>query len=376
MPIERIRYIDGLRAVAVLSVVVYHSVQFSPAPQQHGIWNLLLRQGCHGVELFFVLSGFCLSYPFLARLYATGSASFSVPGFAARRLVRILPPFYAALAVCLAIAAFLSLNHRAYPLSTAPGTLAPWQIIKQLTFSDLHVSYANMSFWSLALEFRWYAFFPIALWLWTKSKRAFIAVAALAIMSQGTVAGSLDLLTLPAFMAGIVAADLYLRPIRIQRYVWVCFAAAGLVTLMDTPRTEWGFVDPFSEAAAFCFVLCCGASPTMRRLLSAKALTFTGTASYSIYLVHAPVIAVLEQSGVAPAAAASCGLLAGVAFWWFAERPFVETSLRVRLIRNLDFLYRWLAFVGVPAVLELRDARPRVETVTVEPVTPRQTIAV
>jgi hypothetical protein len=68
--------------------------------------------------------------------------------------------------------------------------------------------------------------------------------------------------------------------------------------------------------------------------------------------------------------------LAGVAFWWFAERPFVETSLRVRLIRNLDFLYRWLAFVGVPAVLELRDARPRVETVTVEPVTPRQTIAV
>jgi peptidoglycan/LPS O-acetylase OafA/YrhL len=63
-----------------------------------GIWNAFLGQGSHGVELFFVLSGFCLAYPTLAKLRA-GKGSFDVARYAAHRIVRIAPPYYIAMGV-------------------------------------------------------------------------------------------------------------------------------------------------------------------------------------------------------------------------------------------------------------------------------------
>src|SRR6516164_4323804 len=89
---RRIAYIDGLRALAVLLVVAHHiGEQYFPAVAAFGL-------GRHGVDLFFVLSGFCLSYPTLERLARDGSATFDVAEFAKRRLIRIIPPYWAAIA--------------------------------------------------------------------------------------------------------------------------------------------------------------------------------------------------------------------------------------------------------------------------------------
>ncbi|MGZ3506238.1 MAG: acyltransferase family protein [Vulcanimicrobiaceae bacterium] len=67
---KRIAYIDGLRAVAVLSVVTYHAGKYAPASfvSLASPLSVVLRQCYHGVDLFFVISGFCLAYPTLARL--------------------------------------------------------------------------------------------------------------------------------------------------------------------------------------------------------------------------------------------------------------------------------------------------------------------
>ena len=75
VPKHRIGYIDGLRAVAVLSVVACHCASIYPADfTQHPIlWRTLLA-GKHGVDLFFVLSGFCLAYPTLKRLREQGQS--------------------------------------------------------------------------------------------------------------------------------------------------------------------------------------------------------------------------------------------------------------------------------------------------------------
>src|SRR5581483_12159461 len=82
----RVRHIDGLRALAVLSVLIYHGTTRTPV----GRWFV---EGRHGVDLFFVISGFCLSHPVLTRLASQGSAAFDNPLFFAKRIARIVPPY-------------------------------------------------------------------------------------------------------------------------------------------------------------------------------------------------------------------------------------------------------------------------------------------
>ena len=96
---KRVGYIDGLRALAVLSVLVFHSALSNPvAAAKGGVIALVFTQGCHGVDLFFVISGFCLSYPVLKKVYERGSYQFDLCGYLARRVIRIVPPYYAAIA--------------------------------------------------------------------------------------------------------------------------------------------------------------------------------------------------------------------------------------------------------------------------------------
>ena len=89
-PKHRVGYIDGLRAVAILSVVACHAAQYSTLSPNATI-AFLFKQGSHGVNLFFVLSGFCLAYPTLERLRQKGNAAFDIPRYAARRVVRNSP---------------------------------------------------------------------------------------------------------------------------------------------------------------------------------------------------------------------------------------------------------------------------------------------
>src|SRR5579871_6461631 len=159
---HRIAYVDGLRAVAVLLVVAHHVARHAPhAPAQVPFLSFehVLLDGSHGVDLFFVLSGFCLSYPFLQALREQGAAVFDLPRYFAKRVVRIVPPYYAVLSL-FAIAGFGM--HRAS---------APADFLKQLFFLDWHTNFVNGSFWTLCVEFRWYFLFPLALLLWVKAWR-------------------------------------------------------------------------------------------------------------------------------------------------------------------------------------------------------------
>jgi peptidoglycan/LPS O-acetylase OafA/YrhL len=69
----------------------------------------------------------------------------------------------------------------------------------------------------------------------------------------------------------------------------------------------------------------------LNRVLSNKWLVVVGGASYSIYLVHEPLIAFMIAHGVFAPLAGIAGVGLGFAFWWLAERPFVQPALRERL---------------------------------------------
>lgn len=355
-PGRRIAYVDGLRALAVLLVVAHHLVRHEPGlqlPIPFLSTAHLLLDGSHGVDLFFVLSGFCLSYPILAHLQRDGRARFAIDHYAAKRLVRIVPPYYAALALFAAAGAL-----------TAGRNFTVLDIVKQMLFLDWHTHFVNGSFWTLAIEFRWYFLFPIALALWIARPRAFIAVAfGTAVLYNFTRLHAPDVGTLLPFLLGIVAADLELRAPRLSPLWLFALPLCALFGLaleqgasMPSPdgveshlfyvQTNLGW-----QLTMFAFVVAAGARRTLRSILSFKPLVAVGTASYSIYLVHEPVVAAVERFTPLPLdvrlpVAYVSAVLAGFAFWYAFERAWTLGSMRARGIAvvepRLRAAARWL----------------------------------
>ncbi|HET9096161.1 MAG TPA: acyltransferase, partial [Candidatus Baltobacteraceae bacterium] len=297
-PEHRIRYVDGLRALAVLLVVAHHVMLHSPAlhtPVPFASWAHVMLEGSHGVDLFFVLSGFCLSYPLLQRLRTEHGARFEVSRYFAKRIVRIVPPYYAAVALLLLI-----------PATHAGVTAA--DVVKQLLFFDWHTAFLNGSFWTLCVELRWYFFFPIALALWIRAPRAFWAVAGASVILYGaTRVHAPDVGTLLPFMLGIAAADLQIRGARVEKLAipLLPLSVLGALVLeqsasMPSPygaESAIFFVqtNPGWQLAAFALVLLAGRISALRAVLSRKPLVAVGVASYSIYLVHEPVVTLLQS---------------------------------------------------------------------------------
>lgn len=340
---HRIGYIDGLRAIAVLAVVVFHAGKHSfvsPASQL----GFFLRQGAHGVDLFFILSGFCLAYPSLKRRGPDG-VSFDVFRYAAHRLVRIVPPYWFAI---LALSAFWLAFGHAVDYGNA---------IRYGLFLDVQLPRLNQSFWTLPVEFRWYFLFPVVLYVWSCSRRAFTALLIAVIAASFTRAWSGDLGTLPAFMLGIAAADAYVRRWPSARYAAVVFAVLLVVDARGSVAA-WG--DDFGirwYLAFFALVLAAGVPGAFRALLEHPAARFIGAASYSIYLVHEPVIQVLEARGVPMVVAGLAGVCAGILFWIAVERAFTRGAFRDALAARVESgLAAVLPRAGVPRRIRLGPA--------------------
>ena len=161
----RIASLDGLRAIAIVLVLIGHGSYSLPWPTQ----NMFLENGRLGVRIFFVLSGF-LIYTLSAR-EITRHGSFSVKHFYLRRIIRIFPAFYTYLiliAICSAVgyldvswsslicAGTFTMNVESLwggwfsTAATGSGTLATWVV--------LH-------YWTLAVEEQFYLSWPIVIWL-------------------------------------------------------------------------------------------------------------------------------------------------------------------------------------------------------------------
>jgi exopolysaccharide production protein ExoZ len=305
----RIAAIDGLRAIAVLAVLGHH-VGLLP-------WAI----GTRGVDIFFVISGLCLSLPALREGKGLRPMRFWIA-----RFWRIVPPYWVALAV------FGALSLTAFAVPAALSAPKPFEFLEDgVFFTSLAPAY-NPSFWTLGYEARWYVFFPFILALYLKNRFAFFAMMAGFYVCYASPFRIPDAGILPCFMLGIVAADLYLRGLATSRLVIA--AAVGLVILaaVFVRSTEHG--DPLWHLAAFCVVLAgLGAAS---KAMSWKPLVFIGGASYSIYLVHQPFVAWMfaHHVGRIPAALVAIGL--GVVFWRLVEVPSLAMRAVMRRGRTLS----------------------------------------
>jgi peptidoglycan/LPS O-acetylase OafA/YrhL len=309
---KRLPGVDGLRAVAALWVVLFHITAFSSAqfPQIPGL-DLFLRSGSTGVSLFLVLSGFCLFLPF-----AGGRTHrFKLADFFRRRAQRLMPAYYVAVVLSLALVAATNDLLRVPALTLGEAT---WQTATHLAlihtlFPDTFYS-LNGAFWSLGLEWQLYLALPLLVWLTSRFGVGSAVVLAItcnvvyrlglnAAISAGAIEGGSLLASsvlpnqLPGrwaeFALGMLAADLY-QSGRLHRWARVVPAMmAALVILVPISVTASKLALSHIAYGAVFFILLCiviASDNRIARVLAWRPLVALGTMSYSLYLVHQPVI--------------------------------------------------------------------------------------
>lgn len=326
--------IDGLRAVAVILIVFFH-VRLSNVPG-----------GFIGVDVFFVISGFLITRLITKEL---ADDRFSFAQFYMRRLRRLGPALLVTIALTLAAGWFI-LPPNLYE-TTAQSALATlfsvsnilfWQ---QTGYFDISAAYKPLLHtWSLAVEEQFYLVWPAALVisLGLLSKRGLLI--GIIILSAVSLAVS------QAMLGNYTSAAFYLTPFRMFAFgagailavtgwqagnVVIANVAslAGLLVIFYVANTlpeTAPFPGINSAIPAFAAALMIYAGPTavMNRALALAPIRYIGQISYSVYLLHWPLIVYyIFLYGQAETALQSMGLIAltliaGAAMYHLVETPF------------------------------------------------------
>ncbi|MFC6285665.1 acyltransferase family protein [Nocardioides sp. GCM10027113] len=320
---ENFPVLDTMRAVGALAVLTTHAAFWAGAYERNGAWGSFLARLDVGVAVFFVLSGFLLSRPWLARSRA-GLPGPAVGRYFWKRFLRIVPAYVVVAVLCLA-------------LITSNEDLGPADWAIALTMTDIYVSgplpYGLTQIWSLATEVAFYVVLPLLMLAVVAGRRlpAWRILTLLVAMVVLNVAWLLWLSAevpvggghvnewLPAFLtwfgAGIGLATLQVAPERggrVPRLVrelavspGVCWTIAlGLLLVAGTsvagpklllPATEFeALTKNLLYAAVGTLVVLPGifAAPGGRysRVMGHPALRHLGHVSYGVFLVHMGVL--------------------------------------------------------------------------------------
>lgn len=347
--VRHLAFLDGLRAFAALWVVLGHCHLFAfgwtrSATLLGRPLDLLLYMHL-GVNIFLVLSGFCLALPIVRN---HNRLHMRIGDYFLARAWRILPPYLVTLMLILLVNCFVPVvAWGRHPAGLTDQIAAPVLLSNIFLLQDIFPSMnvINGPFWSIAVEWHLYFVFPFLVLLLRRGGLAVLfgagAVLALALSWANHAYPQLSA-TIPVtvpnppyyiflFVMGILAASLACDPrraqlrVRLQRWVWpaallLCVALCAVLwkyRIIDGANVHRFFehvhiIDPLTGALTAVFLVgMCGLHPSsrLRRLFEARPLVAIGGYSYSLYLVHIPILAALnhaiEQSGLSGRSAAS-----------------------------------------------------------------------
>jgi peptidoglycan/LPS O-acetylase OafA/YrhL len=319
--------LTGVRAFAAGWVVLYHVWLFSGkdpvALHAFGLTvNLtpIISMGWFGVDVFFVLSGFVLTWQALLQArrapHSTAARFWHGYGeFIYRRILRVYPVYYACLAVLLPLA---WLHVYGNPPDVADVAL---HLVMFHNVAGQYVSTINGVFWSLPFEWQFYLLFPLLVLLILRGQTLWLlllgvaasAVSKIIVLSGGPDSHSALLLAqlpmrLDAFVIGMVAAKMAYSQQRDSHWrVWSFWIGAsglmGAAQYFGSKEILWWSWDstPFVRAAwvdsavALLLIGLSGDSHVGARLFNNRAMVWLGTISYSIYIWHFPLLEVLAK---------------------------------------------------------------------------------
>jgi peptidoglycan/LPS O-acetylase OafA/YrhL len=346
--------IDGLRAIAVMAVILNHA-------------GLGVTGGFVGVDVFFVISGFLITQIVLKDLHA---GRFSLAAFYERRARRILPAFVAMIAVVTPLAALWMppWELAAYGKSVVAAALSASNFLfwREAGYFDAASQMKPLLHtWSLGVEEQFYILLPLALMLLVRRDRLMVSLVVIAALLS---------LGLSEFgWRWMPEANFYLLPTRAWELLAgvLCaliaarrgprpndlFASAGAALVLgavlifneDTPTPSLYALAPVGGAALT--LLFTRPGGMVARALSWRPVALIGLISYSAYLWHQPIFALARIRLDAPLGAAlmvalvALSLAAGWLSWRFVERPFRRPA------PGLPFASRRKVFVGSAAAL-------------------------
>ncbi|MFG2934880.1 acyltransferase family protein [Streptomyces sp. NPDC048282] len=296
--------LDGLRGLAALYVVLFHCwlYTFPGYPDSSApFWLDGLMFGRLAVVFFLVLSGFSLAIsPARHGWRLTG-----VGEFLRRRAWRILPPYWAALALSLVVSWFVvPASHFGPPTG---ATALVYGLVAQDVFT---APTPNGAFWSIGVEAELYLLFPLLLFLRRRRGAAVLAVCVtLPVVAGGLLAAHANPVEgdnwlaphlAPVFAAGVIGAGIVTASDRVRRLPWGWLAALAAlpVSALGIVRGSVWTVDHYfwidlAVAPAMTMLLAAvatGRPAVLVRLLTARPVHRLGGFSYSLYLIHLPIV--------------------------------------------------------------------------------------
>jgi peptidoglycan/LPS O-acetylase OafA/YrhL len=358
--------IDGLRGIAVLSVILFH------------IDSRLAPGGFVGVDIFFVISGYLISLHIFSEIEA---GQFSLAEFYRRRIKRIAPAMLAVVAVTLAATQTLFVPDDAEVAAEA-AFFSLFSLANVYFWKFLDVSYFAAStdeqpflhLWSLGVEEQFYIFWPLLLMSFygVRSAKRFVTVGAFVAATSFLLGdllfpydSSFVYYMLPTrageLLLGALAAQLILRrPTDVQisqRAEWL--SAIGAILAIGscywTPATEafpgWRAIPPTLGSAIL--IVAGHYRPTfVTRILRWKPLVWLGVVSYSAYLWHWPVLSVPRYFGIefGPALGA-IAFVSTMLLAWLSYRYIEQPARRTRLSFPRVAWRQYVAPAGLLAVL-------------------------
>lgn len=321
--LPRFKYVEGLRALACLTVIFNHAIAESypsayqiAIPDNLSLLRLWFAFGHHAVTAFIVISGFCLGLPAASHKFqrAVGWGPFML-----RRVARILPPYYAALILSLVVAwaFFPSPVGIHYDFSAHPRSIDVLSHILIL-HNVVGTGQINYSLWSIATELHIYAGFPLLVSVLSKRRGwwlALVAVVSAFALSYVLVDTRLSrayVHLVGAFIVGVAASwvvssdekSIFLDVLkRIAKPVSLCALLIVIIWTIIIPRSLYkSLILPhdFLTMIAIGGILidCSSASGFARKALECKPLVWLGERSYSLYLLHVPLQALFVKIGI------------------------------------------------------------------------------
>lgn len=337
---SRLVQLDGLRGLAALSVFFSHCVGMIPGSDKFVLQRTPLHlfwDGTAAVNLFFVLSGFVLTLPFVTEK----QRNVEPVGFIIKRLTRLYPAYWAALLIALGLR-FVVLQHDHLGVfSTWANSLWALPITRDTLLRHFfmiapHINTHGIDpvIWTLVIEMKVSLLFPAIIFMVQRTPRYIYAVAIVAALIA--ISPHLrSLVVLPVFVIGSYLAK-YLVPIRawfskLPRPTKALLLLIGLLLYSAEPvigpqGNKTFFVVGFGAGLLIILFL---TSTMLSSFASSGPVHFLGKVSYSFYLTHLPVLLavcsvlypIVHSSIVCMGVALAASLILSKILYEVVERP-------------------------------------------------------